>query len=155
MHSVYEADIDGDPEAICRLIADVEAWPRLFPHVAAVEVFWRGGDSIVARVHASRSGFPVRWVCRRQADPASLRVSVEHVDGFARGLRAVWTFAAAPDRRATARLAIDYRPRHLRDRWLAPFVLDDLVARTIAMLTLLAESDRAAHELRDADSNRT
>jgi len=151
VQGVYEASIDGDLPAVYRLVTELESWPDLFPHVTSVDVLWRGGESVVARVRASRSGIPLTWTCRLDTDQAAARVLVQHVDGFARGLRATWTFDPLPARRKRARLAIDYHTHWpSRDRWLARRVLADLATRTVSMVVLLAEADRATHQRRDA-----
>lgn len=148
MRRFYEAEINGDLTAIYQLVAGVEKWPDLFPHVLAADVLWEDADVRVARVRVSRSGIPLAWVCRLEIDPSGPRVHVDHIDGFARGLRADWKFERLPQRRTRVRLVTDYHTRlPTRDRLITRYVLDDLVARTLAMITLLAESDRAAHEL--------
>lgn len=146
MHSVHQAEIDGDIAAVYRLVAEVDTWPGLFPHILGVDVLWRDGDALVARVRASRSGVPINWICRRGNDRSALRVFVEHIDGFAYGLRATWELAPLPADQTLARLTVDHHPHGLLDRWLVPIVVGYLATYTLAMLTLLAESDRAAHD---------
>lgn len=146
MHSVHQAEIDGDIAAVYRLVAEVDTWPSLFPHILGVDVLWRDGEALVARVRASRSGIPVRWICHRGNDRSASRVFVEHIDGFAYGLRATWELAPLLDGRTMARLTVDHHAQGLVGRWLDPIVVDYLATHTLAMLTLLTESDRAAHD---------
>lgn len=145
MRRVFDADIDGDPAAIYRLVAEVESWSGLFPHVIAADVLWREGQSVVARVRASRHGLPVTWTCRLDADADAGRVAIVHLGGFAHGLCGVWTFDQIANFRARVRLTVSYQTSWpARDRLLARLVIDDLATRTLAMVKLLAEADRAA-----------
>lgn len=153
MRSSDEIEIDGDLETVYRLGAEIEHWPDLLPHYRGVDILWRDGNDVVARMKASRDGIPVSWVCRQQRDPETPKITFQHIDGFTRGMRAVWTFERRGERMVVARITHEFRKGWpVFDRWVTETVVGDffthnIAGKTLAMVKLLAESERAAHEL--------
>lgn len=156
MRSVNEIEIDGDLATVYRLGAEIEHWPDLLPHYRSVDILWRDGDDVVARMAASRDGIPVSWVCRQWRDPVTPEIAFQHIDGFSRGMRAVWTFEERGDGIVLARITHEFRKGWpVLDRWVSEtvvggFFTHNIAGKTLAMVKLLAESDRAARRLAGA-----
>lgn len=160
MRRVNEITIDGDLRTIYALGANVERWPALLPHYRAVDVRWRDADGrrLVARMAASRDGVPVSWTCWLERDPDEPRLTFRHIGGFTRGMQVAWTFEQLPDGRVTARITHEFRKgwpvmaldRFVSERVVGEFFVHAIANRTLAMVKLLAESDRAAAAVADA-----
>lgn len=157
MHRVNEIEIDGDLATIYRLGAEIEHWPDLLPHYRGVEILWRDGNDVVARMMATRDGVPVSWVCRQRRDPETPAIEFVHIDGFTRGMRAAWSFDAHADGIVAVRIAHEFRKGWpILDRWVSETVVGDffthaIASKTLAMVKLLAESDRVARRLATVD----
>lgn len=139
MRSEIGIDVAAPPDLVFRLARDVERWPRLLPHYAAVRVDERLADgSIVARLVARRPlvpllgiGLPVAWRSRSWSEPAERRLRFVHRGGATNGMDVTWRIEPAG---SGTRVTIehDFRPR------LAPWasVVDRLFTRPIAGRTL-------------------
>jgi aromatase len=75
-HREVEHDIvvAAPAAALYRLIADVSAWPRIFPPTICVDVLSRTETSERLRIWASANGEPKSWTSRRVLDPDALRI---------------------------------------------------------------------------------
>jgi ribosome-associated toxin RatA of RatAB toxin-antitoxin module len=150
MNRSIEIRIDGDLEAIYRLGAEIEHWPRLLPHYRDVRVLWHEGNRCVAKMYASRDGIPVSWMCWQERDPATPKITFRHIGGFTRGMVAVWTFDKHPDDTVTARITHEFRKgwpiqgldRFVTDRIVGDFFTHSIAGKTLGMVKLLAEADR-------------
>jgi ribosome-associated toxin RatA of RatAB toxin-antitoxin module len=155
MHRVNEITIDADVDTTYNLAANVERWPALLPHYRAVEVRWleEGGRRLVARMDARRGALPVSWVCWLERDPHEPRLAFRHIGGFTRGMRVAWTFETRPDGRVVVRITHDFSKgwwpaaldRLVSDKIVGGYFVHAIATRTLAMLKLLAEAERAAH----------
>lgn len=61
-------------EAVYRLIAEVENWPRIFPPTIHVEYVERGDREERIRIWATANGEVRNWTSRRVLDPAARRI---------------------------------------------------------------------------------
>lgn len=153
MHRTNEITIDGEMMTIYRLGAEIENWPNLLPHYRSVDVLWRSGNQMVARMRASRDGIPVSWVCFQERFPDIPRVTFRHIDGFTRGMQVAWEFEQHPDDTVTVRIIHDFRKglpipaldRFVTDRVVGEFFTHAIAGKTLDMVRLLAEADRNAH----------
>lgn len=153
MHRSNEVQIDGELDTIFRLGAEIERWPDLLPHYRSVDILWQEGNRCVARMRGSRDGIPVAWVCQQERDPNTPRISFRHVGGFTKGMQVTWTFEEGVDGVAV-RITHDFdkgwQPavldRFVSDRVVGQFFVSNIANKTLAMVKLLAESERAAGE---------
>ena len=139
MRSEIGIDVAAPPDLVFRLARDVERWPRLLPHYAAVRVEERLGDgSVVARLVARRPlvpvlgiGLPVAWRSRSWSEPANRRLRFVHRGGATNGMDVTWRITAASGG-AHVVIEHDFRPRV--PGWAA--LVDRLFTRPIAGRTL-------------------
>jgi ribosome-associated toxin RatA of RatAB toxin-antitoxin module len=152
VNRAIEIRIDGDLTAIYKLGAEIEQWPNLLPHYRDVRVRWQEGNRCVARMYASRDGIPVSWMCWQERDPATPRITFRHIGGFTRGMVAVWTFDQHDDDTVTARITHEFRKgwpiqsldRFVTDTIVGEFFTHNIAGKTLGMVKLLAEAERAA-----------
>ncbi len=154
MHRTNEITINGDLMTIFTLGAEIERWPQLLPHYRSVDILWRQGSRCVARMAASRDGIPVSWVCWQERDAATPQILFRHIAGFTRGMEVAWTFEQHDDGRVTVRITHEFRKgwpvqafdRFVTEKIVGEFFVSSIANRTLGMVKLLAEADRAAHE---------
>jgi aromatase len=70
----HQVDVAVPAEAVYRLIAEVENWPRLFPPTVHVEHLERTESEERIRIWAVANGEPKSWTSRRTLHPRSLKV---------------------------------------------------------------------------------
>jgi ribosome-associated toxin RatA of RatAB toxin-antitoxin module len=139
MRSEIGIDVAAPPDLVFRLARDIERWPRLLPHYAAVSVEERLHDgSTVAQLVARRPlvpvlglGLPVAWRSRSWSESQTRRLRFVHRGGATNGMDVTWRIEPAGD---GTRVTIehDFRPR------IAPWaaIVDRLFTRPIAGRTL-------------------
>ena len=146
MRSEISVDIAAPPDLVFRLARDIERWPRLLPHYAAVRVEERQPDgSVVARLVARRPlvpvlglGLPVAWRSRSWSDPVRRELRFVHRGGATDGMDVTWRIEATPHGTRVT-IAHDFRPR-IR-AWAS--LVDRLFTRPIAGRTLATFRDLA------------
>ncbi|WP_424185764.1 aromatase/cyclase [Actinokineospora sp. G85] len=74
-------DVDAPAEAVYALIADVAAWPRLFPPTVHVEHVERSADATeeVIQIWATANGEAKTWRSRRELNPAERTIRFRQV----------------------------------------------------------------------------
>jgi ribosome-associated toxin RatA of RatAB toxin-antitoxin module len=97
MEMTNSLEMRGDPDRIFALAANIEDWPALLPHYRYVILEERSDRHKVARMGASRDGFPVAWLCRQELDAAERRIRFKHIGGITRGLDVEWRIEPGPD----------------------------------------------------------
>lgn len=70
----HEITVAAPAEAVYRLIAEVENWPRIFPPTIHVEYVERGDREERIRIWATANGEVRNWTSRRVLDPAARRI---------------------------------------------------------------------------------
>jgi aromatase len=70
----HEIMISASADAVYRLIADVENWPRIFPPTIHAEQVEATGDTERIRIWATANGAAKNWTSRRVLDPALRRI---------------------------------------------------------------------------------
>lgn len=70
----HQITVDAPAEAVFRLIADVENWPRIFPPTVYVDTLGRDGQSERIRIWATANGLAKNWTSRRVLDEGGRRV---------------------------------------------------------------------------------
>jgi aromatase len=70
----HEITIAAPAEAVYRLIAEVENWPRIFPPTVYVDHVERTDHEERIRIWATANGAAKNWTSRRTLDPQALRI---------------------------------------------------------------------------------
>ncbi len=70
----HEITVAASADAVYRLIAEVENWPRIFPPTIHVEYVERGERTERIRIWATANGDVRNWTSRRELDPAARRI---------------------------------------------------------------------------------
>ncbi len=96
----------GDPDRIFELAANIQDWPRLLPHYRYVVVEQDSGGEKIARMGASRDGFPVAWRTLQELAPNRRRIVFKHIGGITRGMDVEWRLVPEP---AGVRVTISHR----------------------------------------------
>lgn len=82
--------IEAPPDTIYRLLAEVELWPAIFPHIASARVTRRLGDRRLVAVRTSWRGLPIGWHALQLRDPGRLRIAFHHVNRLSSGSSVTW-----------------------------------------------------------------
>ncbi|KUO13116.1 aromatase/cyclase [Streptomyces sp. DSM 15324] len=67
--------VDAPADAVYRLIAEVENWPRIFPPTIYVDHVERGEGEERIEIWATANGEAKNWTSRRTLDPDGLRIT--------------------------------------------------------------------------------
>jgi len=159
MYSENTITIDGDVMTIYRLGAEIERWPELLPHYRKVDVLWREESAdgsrtrCVAKMSAWRDGIPTSWMCHQERLHNEPKVIFRHIGGFTRGMQVAWVFDENADGTVTVRIIHEFSKgwppaafdRFVSEKIVGQFFIDNIAGKTLAMIKLLAESDRMAH----------
>lgn len=107
----HEVVVAAPADAVYRLIADVEEWPRLFPPTVHVDRVEQWGTSERIRIWATANGEAKTWTSRRELDPAArtihFRQEVPSPPVGAMG--GSWVVEPLPGTGCRVRLLHDYR----------------------------------------------
>lgn len=71
----HEITVEAPADAVYRLIAEVENWPRIFPPTIHVDHLERGDGEERIRIWATANGEAKNWTSRRTLDPERLRIT--------------------------------------------------------------------------------
>jgi len=114
-HDVREVEHDivvsAPAEAVYRLIAEVQNWPRIFPPTIYVDHLERGEREERIRIWATANGEPKNWSSRRTLDPEGLRVGFRQEVSTppVAAMGGAWVIEPLPDGGSRIRLLHDYR----------------------------------------------
>ena len=130
--------VRADAATIFRLVADVEAWPRLLPHYRRVTVLQQDGpEHRIVEMRARRDVIPVGWTAEQRVFPSEPRITFTHIAGITRGMRVAWTFAPEPDGTLVVRVWHCFCPNWpLVPDWLVRLVIGRFFVDHIAGQTL-------------------
>ena len=90
MHLENTITIEGDPDRIFQLAANIQDWPDILPHYRYVRIEEMTDLVKVAWMGASRSGVPVKWRARQELRPEELTIRFKHIGGISRGMDVEW-----------------------------------------------------------------
>lgn len=152
MQTTNMALMHGDPDRIFELAADIQDWPALLPHYRYVDIEERSDIHKVARMGASRDGFPVTWRCRQELAPESRRIHFKHTGGITMGMDVEWRIEPLPDGvHVTIRHELNYSVPVLGPLF-AKYVVGRLFVHNIAGKTLQCIKAKVEAEARAASS---
>lgn len=139
----HDIIIDGDPAAVFRLLAEIDQWPALFPHVGSVTPFAGGGAQVSFFWHT----VPLTLACVQREMPENGRIEQYCAAGWGIWLGWHWTVSAIDGNQTRVSVEVETA----RGPWLVRElvmrrVFNNLTEQTLSMTRLLAESDRIAHQ---------
>jgi len=108
----HEITIAAPAPEVYRLVADVAAWPRVFPPTVHVEHLERGREQERIQIWATANGEPRTWTSRRTLHPDAGRVTFRQEVSTppVASMGGEWIVEAAPDGGGTrVRLLHDYQ----------------------------------------------
>ena len=88
--------IQADRATVYNLLAEVELWPALLPHIRSLRVLRREGRRRLVAVRASWRGLPLGYTAVVTVDPARSSMTLRHLSRLTRGSVATWTVHPAP-----------------------------------------------------------
>lgn len=157
MHTENTIYIQGSPERIFALAANIQHWPQLLPHYRDVKVLEQsdGGNRKVVEMAAVRQdfpvrgvNFPVRWKSVQVCEPRAGKIYFKHLAGIAVGMWVVWTLE--PDRwgrgvKVTIGHDLTY-PFPVLNGWFAKDLVgvgfvEGIAGRTLATLKAIVEKE--------------
>jgi hypothetical protein len=105
------ARIYADRQTVFRLLAEIELWPAILPHVRSARVVRRDGRRRLVTVRASWKGLPIGWTAVETIDPVQCRMTLRHVTPLTRGSLAVWTVSPETIDRGAVAVDVDVEQR--------------------------------------------
>ncbi|GAQ51895.1 aromatase/cyclase [Streptomyces acidiscabies] len=107
----HEITVAAPAEAVYRLIADVENWPRIFPPTIHVDRVEHGGGEERIRIWATANGETKNWTSRRTLDPQALRITFRQEISAppVAAMGGAWIIEPLDEQQARVRLTHDYR----------------------------------------------
>jgi ribosome-associated toxin RatA of RatAB toxin-antitoxin module len=87
--------IRADHDTVFNLLAEIELWPALFPHIRSARVIRREGDQKVVVIRATWHGLPLSYTAIETVDRARGQMTIRHVSRLTRGSVATWTISPA------------------------------------------------------------
>ena len=119
--------VHADAAMVYGLLAEVELWPALFPHIRSARVLRRYGERRIVSVRANWRGLPIGWRALQTRDRAGLCLDFRHLNALSRGSGVTWTVTRLDD---GVRVAVTQRVR-LNVPIVGPWLADRLLLRTI------------------------
>ncbi|GID94070.1 aromatase/cyclase [Amorphoplanes digitatis] len=107
----HEITVSAPAEAVYRLIAEVENWPRIFPPTVYVDHVERGEREERIRIWATANGEPKNWTSRRTLTPERLRIDFRQEVSTppVAAMGGAWIITALTEGESRVRLLHDYR----------------------------------------------
>ncbi len=136
----------ADPDLVFRLAANIQDWPKLLPHYRYVVVEEQTERHKIARMGASRDGFPVKWRTRQELVPEERRILFQHIGGVTKGMDVEWRLVPNEDG-VTVTITHDLRyPVPLLGPLFARYIVGGLFVHNIAGKTLRCFKEIAERE---------
>lgn len=143
-----EITIAATPATIYAFAAATERWPEILPHYRRVRVLAQHGSVRVVEMIAWRDLIPLAWVVEQTNDPRRPAIRFRHVRGVTRGMDVEWRFVPVP---GGTRLTIEHHLSFasplgnvLGERVVGPFLVDDVVRKTLVRMKAVAEGNVSA-----------
>lgn len=148
MHTENTVLIRGRRDRIFELAANIQDWPRLLPHYRYVIVEECSERRKVARMGASRDGFPVKWRARQELFPEEYRIVFRHIGGITRGMEVEWRLEPEGD---AVRVTISHEliyPIPVLGPLFAEYIVGRMFVQNIAGKTLRCIQEKVEAEAR-------
>jgi ribosome-associated toxin RatA of RatAB toxin-antitoxin module len=148
MHTENTVLIRGSRDRIFELAANIQDWPRLLPHYRYVILEERSERHRVARMGASRDGFPVKWRARQELFPEEYRIVFQHIGGITKGMGVEWRLEPEGDAvRVTISHDLSY-PIPVLGPLFAEYIIGRMFVHNIAGKTLRCIQEKVEAEAR-------
>lgn len=138
LYSASSIQIRAQRERIFELARDIVRWPEILPHYR--KVVDAGRDPVgrpLFRMTARCAGLPVSWTSVCDVGEMALELRFEHLTGWTKGMKEVWTFTPTRDgTRAEIVQNLAFRVRPMA--WLVEPVLGVFLVRSGARKSLSA-----------------
>ncbi|WP_069814237.1 aromatase/cyclase [Streptomyces sp. TP-A0874] len=107
----HEITVRAPADAVYRLIAEVENWPRVFPPTIHVDQVEQHGSEERIRIWATANGEAKNWTSRRTLDPAARRIGFRQEVSAApvAAMGGAWIIETLSAEESRIRLLHDYR----------------------------------------------
>ncbi|MEU4181248.1 MULTISPECIES: aromatase/cyclase [unclassified Streptomyces] len=107
----HEIAIEAPADAVYRLIAEVDNWPRIFPPTIYVDHLERGDGEERIRIWATANGQAKNWTSRRTLDPRERRIEFRQEVSAppVAAMGGTWIIESLSGTRSRVRLLHDYR----------------------------------------------
>ena len=133
----FETRIRADAAVVYMLVAELELWPALIPHVRSARVLRRMGNRRLVSVRASWRGLPVGWKAIQTLEPEVGRITFRHLVPVSRGTTVSWTIRQVDAETTVLRVEQQVRlASFVPGRQLLAGVLADRVGPEMARLML-------------------
>jgi len=83
--------IRADHDTVYNLLAEIELWPTIFPHIRSARVIGREGSQKQVVVQTRWHGLPISYHAVVTADPKRGQVSIRHLSSLTKGSVDTWT----------------------------------------------------------------
>ncbi|MEJ8669578.1 aromatase/cyclase [Streptomyces sp. NBC_01614] len=146
----HEITVSAPADAVYRLIAEVENWPRIFPPTIYVDHLEKGEREERIRIWATANGAPKSWTSRRTLDPENRRITFRQEVSAppVAAMGGAWVIEELPGGDSLVRLLHDYRAVDDDPEGLA--WIDEAVDRNSrSELAALKENVERAHATRE------
>ncbi len=145
MHTETAVRIQGNAETIFEYAAQVEHWPRWFPHYRDVRVIAAHGREKIVEMKARRGRIPVRWQARQVVVPSERRIRYTHLRGLTRGMEVEWQFHSGRDGSVLVTIVHDLTlhwpliGRAVADWIIGPMFVSAIAGKTLGRIKVLVE----------------
>jgi ribosome-associated toxin RatA of RatAB toxin-antitoxin module len=89
--------IRANQETVFNLLAEIELWPTIFPHIRSARVVKREGNQKVVVVKAKWRGLPLSYTAVETVDRERGQVTIRHLSRLTKGSVATWTVMPSSD----------------------------------------------------------
>ena len=151
MRTVDQLTIHAPPDVVYRLAAEIEQWPAILSHYRSVtrQSGAPGGAGAVTMAAWRPFGWfrwPTWWRSAMTTDPASRRITYQHVGGITTGMDVLWTIDPTPEGWSDVTIVHVWNgPRWpliggISARWIiGPVFVHGIASRTLAGLAAAAK----------------
>lgn len=144
-HFRCDMRIEAAPADVLRMVAEIEQWRALFPHVRRAQPL----DRRRWRLTLLWRSLPFTVIAAQRVSPDSRSVEQRFAARFGPRVACRWTVTELPGECSSVSLEIHVERGPALAGWLTTrFVAPDLARESLAMIALLTESDRKAHRER-------
>ncbi|MFF3325829.1 aromatase/cyclase [Streptomyces sp. NPDC002889] len=107
----HEITVAAPADAVYRLIADVQNWPRIFPPTIHVDHVGKGEREERIRIWATANGQAKNWTSRRLLEPEKLRINFQQEVSAppVASMGGAWVIEALSENLSRVRLLHEYR----------------------------------------------
>jgi ribosome-associated toxin RatA of RatAB toxin-antitoxin module len=142
-HYRCDMQIDAAPDDVFRLVTEIEQWQALFPHVQSV----RSLEQNCWHVTMVWRALPFNLTAGQRVSLSGRSAEQRFAAGMGMRFACRWAVSELPEDSTRLSLDVEFvQGPAMITVLLLRSVVPDLVRETLEMISLLAESDRKAHQ---------